>query len=80
MEAKILNKPIIFTDFNREKEQIVNGVTGIIVKSSENDIYIAVKSILEYRELSLKFFGDFKDEKLDTIMEIKNRFTLKLKE
>lgn len=46
-EARILNKPIVTTNFAGAKEQIEDGVTGLIVNSDIDEITNAIKSLIE---------------------------------
>lgn len=45
-EARVLYKPIICTDFTGAREQIRNGVTGLIVPTSIKDIFQAVYDLI----------------------------------
>ncbi|MBS4198418.1 glycosyltransferase [Bacillus sp. FJAT-49732] len=54
-EARVLNKPIITTDFAGSREQIVNGHNGLIIKFDENEMYMAIKTLIYNRNLSLRF-------------------------
>lgn len=47
IEAKCFNKPIITTNVNGANEIIINGDTGLIVDIDENQIYIALKRLLD---------------------------------
>lgn len=53
-EAKCLNKPIVTTNFTGAKEQLTNGVTGLIVSSDEEEIFKAIELLLEDRILCVK--------------------------
>lgn len=54
MEAKCLNKPIITTDVNGAREQIVHGETGLIVNIDEIDLFNAIKKLINNEELRLR--------------------------
>jgi glycosyltransferase involved in cell wall biosynthesis len=46
-EAKCFNKPIISTKFTGAKEQIIHNHTGLIVNFDEQQIYYAIKQLLD---------------------------------
>ncbi|MPN23423.1 N-acetylgalactosamine-N,N'-diacetylbacillosaminyl-diphospho-undecaprenol 4-alpha-N-acetylgalactosaminyltransferase [bioreactor metagenome] len=50
VEAKILNKPIVCTDFDNAKVLINNEEDGIIVGKNELQIYLGIKKYLESKE------------------------------
>ena len=59
-EAKILNKPIVTTNFAGAKEQIINNKTGLISECNENDIYNNIKKLLDSEELRNRFKKNLK--------------------
>jgi glycosyltransferase involved in cell wall biosynthesis len=63
-EAKCLYKPIITTNFTGAYEQIQDGVNGLIVKCSEDELYKAVKELIE-NPIKREFFSN--NLKKDTI-------------
>lgn len=56
VEAKLLGKPVLATDVSGIREQIKDGVTGLIVDNSKEGIYEGLKMLLNHpdfcRELS----------------------------
>ncbi|WP_273851271.1 glycosyltransferase [Guptibacillus spartinae] len=54
-EAKILRKPIITTDVNGAREQIIDGYNGLVVDIQENEVYEAVKKLIIDQSLRGKF-------------------------
>lgn len=54
LEAKYFNKPIIATNVNGVREQIKDGETGIIVNINENEIYLALKRLINNKDLRHK--------------------------
>ena len=50
-EAKILKKPIVATNFSTVKNQIIDGVTGIIVDMDGKSIYEGIKRLIDDVEL-----------------------------
>lgn len=51
LEAKILGKVVITTDVSGAKEQFINRVNGLIVKNNSNDIYNAIKMLINDKNL-----------------------------
>lgn len=47
VEAKILNKPIVCTDFNTAKELINNEYDGLIAGHSEEELYLSIKRYID---------------------------------
>lgn len=48
IEAKLLCKPVLATDVSGIREQLNDGVTGLIVENSEEGIYNGLKTMLDY--------------------------------
>ena len=47
VEAKLIGKPVLATDVSGIREQITDGVSGLIVENSENGIYRGLKHLLD---------------------------------
>ena len=60
-EAKILAKPIISTNYPTVKDQIQNGIEGIIVEMSSNGIAKGIIKLLEDKELQEKLHKNLKE-------------------
>ena len=58
-EAKILNKPIITTDFTGAREQIEDDINGIIVQDNVDSIYEGIVKLLNSKTLKTKFANNF---------------------
>jgi glycosyltransferase involved in cell wall biosynthesis len=69
-EAKILHKPIIVTNYSSAKDQINDGVNGIISEMDPKDIANKIFLLLNNQELNDKFILNLKKENLDTEEEI----------
>ncbi|MFY0781257.1 glycosyltransferase [Peribacillus simplex] len=69
-EARCLNKPIITTNFTGAKEQIKNGVTGLIVKCDEDEIYQAIVKLINNLSIGEYFTNNLATESIDTKNEI----------
>lgn len=50
LEAFSYGVPVIMTDFVGFKDMIINGVTGIIIKASEDELYNNLQTIIKSRE------------------------------
>lgn len=69
-EAKILNKPIIVTNYETAKEQITNNATGLIVEMNEKGISAGVEKLIQNPSLKQSFAQNLSKEKLGTENEI----------
>lgn len=54
-EAKTLEKPIVTTDFTGAMEQIEHGKTGLIVPVAEQQLYEAIKKLINHPKLIDEF-------------------------
>jgi glycosyltransferase involved in cell wall biosynthesis len=75
-EARVLQKPIVTTDFTGAKEQIKNKQTGLIVDVNEDQIYNAVKKLINDDNLCKKFCNNLSNEKIENKNEIKKIYSL----
>ena len=48
IEAKLLRKPVLATDVSGIREQLEDGITGLIVENSEEGIYKGLKTLLDH--------------------------------
>ncbi|MEY2192749.1 glycosyltransferase [Neobacillus sp. BF23-41] len=69
-EAKILQKPIVVTNFNTAKDQITNMVNGLIVDMDSQSIYEGIKTIINNEELRERLISNLANENLGTESEI----------
>lgn len=69
-EAKCLNKPIIFTNVNGAKEQIISEVNGLITEYDEEKLYKAIKRLIQEKELRDKFSQNLSKDNISTEKEI----------
>lgn len=69
-EARCLHKPIIATDITSAKEQIKHGQTGILVKFDADELYLAIKKLIEDSEFRKKLSYNLSLEEVDTKNEI----------
>lgn len=78
-EARILNKPIVTTNFFGANEQIINGKTGSIVNFNEEDIYCEMKKLLNDTKLRRSYKENLEKEAYSTMSEM-NKFYILLGE
>lgn len=75
-EAKILNKPIIVTNFSTAKDQIKNQINGLIVDMTSESIYKGVKQLIDSKELRRQLSSNLSKEELGTEKEIEELYRL----
>ena len=69
-EARCFNNPIITTNFTGANEQIKHEKTGLVCDISEEGIYIALKRLLDEKELFNKIKNNLGKEIVDSTKEI----------
>ena len=69
-EERCFNNPIITTNFTGANEQIKHETTGLVCDISEEGIYIAVKRLLDDKELFNKIKSNLDKEVVDSTSEI----------
>lgn len=69
-EARCFNKPIVTTNFTGAIEQIRDMETGLIVNYDEEEMYLAIKKILDNPNLSMKLCKNLALETTQYIDEI----------
>lgn len=70
-EAKILNKPIVVTNFSTAKDQIKNEQNGLIVEMDSVSIFLGVKQLIDNLELRNHLTDNLSQEILGTESQIK---------
>lgn len=65
-EAKILHKPIVSTNFPSAYDQICNGINGIIVDMTGEDIARGISDLIENHELRVSLIESVKKENNNT--------------
>lgn len=68
-EARCLNKPIVTTDFTGAREQIKNNNTGLIVSFNEEQLYLAIKELINNAQLRQQFSFKLSSELNENIVE-----------
>ncbi|MCQ6278885.1 glycosyltransferase [Bacillus sp. EB600] len=76
IEAKQFFKPIVTTNVNGANEQISNGKTGLIVNIDENEIYLALKKLIENKFLRSNFSSTLAKENYGTSREMNKLFNI----
>lgn len=69
-EAKILHKPIVVTNFTTVKDQIQNGINGLIVEMDSNSIYKGIERLIKNNTLKRKLVKNLAEEYLENEYEI----------
>ena len=69
-EAKALAKPIVATDFGTVRDQVTNGVNGLIVPQSPESIADAIQTLLSDDLLRQTLCGNLRAEKIGNAEEI----------
>ncbi|NGM85592.1 glycosyltransferase [Paenibacillus sp. 7124] len=75
-EAKILNKPILVTNFSTAKDQIRHEHNGLIASMNPEDIARGIERLIEDRELRARLSRNLSLEKLGTEEEIDKLYRL----
>lgn len=75
-EAKILNKPIIVTNFSTAKDQIQDRVNGLIVDMNPESLAIGIQELISHSDLQNQLIQNLKEEKLGTEDEINKLYKI----
>ena len=75
-EAKILNKPILVTNFSTAKDQIDDQTNGLIVDMNPESIYKGIKQLIDSEELRKKLSQNLSNEELGTEKEIEKLYNM----
>lgn len=75
-EAKILQKPIVATNFSTVKDQIKHNHNGLVVEMNSESIYQGVKKLIDEDRLRNKLINNLSKEKLGTESEIQKLYEL----
>ena len=75
-EAKILNKPILITNFSTVKDQISNGEDGLIVDMNVDSIVKGLEKLINDTDLRNKLTKNLSKEQLGTENEINKLYNL----
>ncbi|MFH5186070.1 glycosyltransferase [Paenibacillus sp. TAB 01] len=75
-EAKILNKPILVTNFSTAKDQIRDGTDGVIVEMNADAVADGMEKLIRDRGLRMKLASNLAQLKLGTEAEIVKLYSL----
>lgn len=75
-EARVFNKPIISTNFSGANEQLINNETGLIVKYDENELYEAIKKVLDSKETRKRFIDNLKKQSVNNTEGLEELYKL----
>ena len=75
-EAKCFKRPIVATNIEGIKEQIVNEETGILVQCNVDELYRGIKKLLDNESLRNKLSVNLSKEKIDTRGELNKLYKL----
>ena len=75
-EARILNKPIVATNFNIVYDQIRNGENGLIAEMDGDDIGKKILMIIEDNSMRNSIVNNLESEKVGTEEEISKIYSL----
>jgi len=75
-EAKILNKPIIVTDFSTAKDQITNGHDGLIVNMNVKGVVEGIVKVITKKGLQCTLINNLKNVHLGTEEEVKKLYKI----
>lgn len=75
-EAKILNKPILVTNFSTAKDQINDQINGLIVDMNPESIYNGIKQLIGSDELIRRLSQNLSNEELGTEKEIEKLYKM----
>ena len=70
-EARCFNNPIVTTNFTGSNEQIVNENTGLVCEINEEEIYKAIKKLLDDKKLYKNIKDNLNNEIVDSTKEIR---------
>lgn len=75
-EAKCLLKPIVTTNFTTVKDQIVDGVNGLVCEMNENDIADKLEKLIDSTDLRQKLSENLSKENLGNEEELEKFYGL----
>ena len=79
-EARLLNKPVVATNFEIVHDQITNNVNGVISDMNSESIAKSLMELINDKDLSYRIIEKLKDEKVGTEEEINKNNLIDTKE
>lgn len=75
-EARCFDNPIISTDFTGAREQIIHEQTGLIVNFDEQQMYNALRELLDNKKLRNRIRKNLQNEIVDTTKEMRKFYKI----
>ncbi|UOK59872.1 hypothetical protein MGI18_15575 [Bacillus sp. OVS6] len=75
-EARILQKPIVATNFTVVYNQIRNRENGLIINMNSESIYYGIKEVIEDKNLREYICGNLEKEMVGTEQEINKVYSI----
>jgi glycosyltransferase involved in cell wall biosynthesis len=75
-EAKILQKPIVVTNYNTAKDQIADGINGLIVDMNPEGIALGIEKLIMNLELRNELVRNLSKESLGTENQIEKLYKI----
>jgi glycosyltransferase involved in cell wall biosynthesis len=75
-EARCFDKPIVTTNFTGANEQIVDGLTGLIVDFDEQQMFNAIKKLLDDKNLVNELRENSRNQIVNTPNEMKKFYKI----
>ena len=75
-EAKILEKPIVVTNFSSVNDQFTNGVNASICQMDTDDAYLKIRELLENEALRQKYIDSLEKSVVDNSSEVEKIYKL----
>lgn len=75
-EARILNKPIVVTEFDSVYNQMINGKNGLVVNMNSDAVYKGILEFINNKELKDRVVAYLKKEKKGNVEEIEKFYEL----
>ncbi len=75
-EAKILRKPIVVSNYPSAKDQIKNGINGMIVEMNEDSLSKGIEELIKNENLKANFISNLSNEPLGTEEEIRKLYEI----
>ncbi len=75
-EAQLLGVPIFVTEYASAREQVEDGVDGIVAENSEEGVYIKLKELLSDTSVIEKYRANTKKKDYSNLSEIEKVYKL----
>ena len=75
-EAQILGLPVVVTNYESAREQVINGVDGIIIDNNDYSLYEGLKPILFNPSILIEYKMSLLKKEIDSSHEINKLYSL----